>query len=325
MYKEKITIAVIGAGIIGLTTAIELLEAGYKNLTIYTKEQPPYKTNSDIAGAIWRPWKAYPEAEFEQWCLASLEKFKELSEIPASGIKYITAVEFFKTKEEIPAWVNAVAKVARPDNIVAPEGYPHYFAVSLPVAQTPIYRKYLFTKFKNLGGKIETRAINNLAELTSVNNIVINCTGEQARFLTNDNDVHPVRGQVVCVEAPQELNFYIGSVGDDITYIIPRPDLGEVILGGVYQENDTDLNIRANETKAILARAIKIYPALADAKIIAEHVGLRCARSSVRLEAEKTINSNSIIIHNYGHGGSAYTASWGCAKMVLSYCNGFIA
>ncbi|PYI70871.1 MAG: amino acid oxidase, partial [Verrucomicrobia bacterium] len=52
-------------------------------------------------------------------------------------------------------------------------------------------------------------------------------------------------------------------------------------------------------------------------RVLAERVGLRPFRKSgVRLEREK-LRDGRIVIHNYGHGGSGFTLSWGCAREVL--------
>ncbi|GBN96828.1 hypothetical protein AVEN_219601-1, partial [Araneus ventricosus] len=56
-----------------------------------------------------------------------------------------------------------------------------------------------------------------------------------------------------------------------------------------------------------------------EAKILRDWVGLRPCRPTPRLEREsiKTKNGNLEVIHNYGHGGSGVTLSWGCAYQVL--------
>jgi D-amino-acid oxidase len=50
---------------------------------------------------------------------------------------------------------------------------------------------------------------------------------------------------------------------------------------------------------------------------VAKRVGLRPFRKSgVRLERARLRDSRTII-HNYGHGGSGFTLSWGCAEEVV--------
>ena len=38
--KNKGRVLIVGAGIIGITTAYQFLKAGYKNVTVYSKEDP---------------------------------------------------------------------------------------------------------------------------------------------------------------------------------------------------------------------------------------------------------------------------------------------
>ena len=50
-------------------------------------------------------------------------------------------------------------------------------------------------------------------------------------------------------------------------------------------------------------------------------VGLRPYRSpGVRLEAE----AGTRIVHNYGHGGSGVTFSWGCAREVVEHVEALV-
>ena len=92
-----------------------------------------------------------------------------------------------------------------------------------------------------------------------------------------------------------------------------------MILGGVAQTNDWSLDVRMKDREYILEKCIKLIPELKNAEIIEDMVGLRPGRSEVRLEKE--ILFGRPIIHNYGHGGSGVTLSWGCADDVVELAN----
>ena len=57
-----------------------------------------------------------------------------------------------------------------------------------------------------------------------------------------------------------------------------------------------------------------------NAKIVEKQIGFRPSRvGGVRLELEvlKTNHGPLKVIHNYGHGGSGITLSWGCASEIV--------
>ncbi|MGH3436564.1 MAG: FAD-dependent oxidoreductase, partial [Sciscionella sp.] len=62
----------------------------------------------------------------------------------------------------------------------------------------------------------------------------------------------------------------------------------------------------------IVARCRTVEPRLAAAEVIETVVGLRPDRPAVRVEAESLGAAWSV--HNYGHGGSGVSLSWGCAR-----------
>ena len=88
------------------------------------------------------------------------------------------------------------------------------------------------------------------------------------------------------------------------------------LLGGTAQSDDWSLELRDSDRETILQKCEAVWPELDRSKIIGESVGLRPSRSEVRLESEKI--NDTLIIHNYGHGGAGVTLSWGCADEVVS-------
>jgi D-amino-acid oxidase len=70
-------------------------------------------------------------------------------------------------------------------------------------------------------------------------------------------------------------------------------------------------------TAGILARCTDIVPALAGATVLDSVAGLRPGRPEVRLEVDEDLLPVPVV-HNYGHGGSGVTISWGCAAEVTA-------
>ena len=108
---------------------------------------------------------------------------------------------------------------------------------------------------------------------------------------------------------------------------MPRGD-DRAVLGGFAEPDEWGLDIGLHNyepIRAIYRRCVEFLPALADAEIDAAEpvrVGLRpFRRRNVRLEREP----GSRIVHNYGHGGSGVTFSWGCALEAAELVAGILA
>src|SRR5207253_2698297 len=121
------------------------------------------------------------------------------------------------------------------------------------------------------------------------------------------------RGQVVIVP---KLSLSCTVVCDDapLMYAIPRAN--DCVLGGTNEVSD-DCKIDSSTTSRILAECTRVLN-IDKPRVVAERVGLRPFRKSgVRVERDH-LDDNRPVIHNYGHGGSGFTLSWGCAGQVLA-------
>jgi D-amino-acid oxidase len=86
-------IVVIGAGVIGLTTGIRLLEEGH-TVRLLARDLSP-ATTSDVAAAVWYPYRAYPRHRVEAWGRTALDCFRDLAARPESGVNQIVGCELF--------------------------------------------------------------------------------------------------------------------------------------------------------------------------------------------------------------------------------------
>ena len=99
-------VLVIGAGIVGLSTAVLLAKAGHR-VTIWTKERCP-NTTSNKAGAFWYP--AYGgENEDPQrlvrWCIRTYDYIKtHLADKLEAGVLKLPAYLFYDEVRTEPIW-----------------------------------------------------------------------------------------------------------------------------------------------------------------------------------------------------------------------------
>ena len=300
---------VVGCGVIGLTTAICLREAGLE-AGIVAAELPP-GTTSNVAAAIWYPYKAYPEDRVLFWGSRTFEVFEKLSGTPESGILMREGVEIWSRPVPDPWWAGAVPGVRRCKEDELPPGYLDGHALTVPIVEMPIYLAYLMDRFAAAGGSVQMRTLSSLDEADA--RVVVNCVGLGARDLVDDVSMEPIRGQIVRVRNPGIERFVLDEENPEgVTYIVPRS--GDCILGGTAEEGAWDLEPNPETAACILRRCTHLEPRLEGAEVLEHKVGLRPGRPEIRLERE---DGPIPRIHNYGHGGSGITLSWGCAEETL--------
>lgn len=305
-------IAIIGAGVSGLTTGIELLRQG-SQVTIYAEKITP-NTTSDVAAAMWSPYKIEPQKQAMQWALHSLEKFKQLMiETPETGIAFRPHTDLHTHAHARSEWMKYLDELPTPTYI--PEIYQtHSHTVNALVIDTTKYIPYLNKLFLTLGGTLKQQRIDNILEIAKHHDITINCSGIGAKSLVGDDSVYPIRGYVLSVKKIPNLNGSMVREDNQLTHIFTRND--DCLLGGTVDIGNWDLQPDTSIRDALIKRVKEICPMADNLEILAEKIGLRPGRPCLRLESER-INDQHNIIHNYGHGGAGITVSWGCAAEVV--------
>jgi D-amino-acid oxidase len=310
MAQSKLEVAVIGGGVIGLTSAIQLIQAGFA-VTLFARTLPP-NTTSDVAAAFWAPSATADNVKARGWALTSLSIFQDLAADPESGVAIVDLYSLTDFPTPMPYMANAGAMREVPPGVF-PVPWSGWCA-AVPRIDVPLYMPWLLARLQRMGGQIQPQILQALSGVGKAYSIIVNCTGLGAQALTGDA-MFPIRGQVISVRKPQGLAPDIIYANDEetTTYIIPRSQ--DCLLGGTYQFRDGNLEVDLAIAEQILARCAVFNPAFARPEIVQHKVGLRPGRYGVRLEQER-LSSGQIVIHNYGHGSVGHTLSWGCATEV---------
>jgi D-amino-acid oxidase len=315
-------VTVLGAGVSGLTCGVRLLEAGATAVTLVARDLPG-QTTSAVAGAVWFPYRVAPNERTGPWAEASYQRFAALIDQGGAPVSMVESTMLYpEPLAEEPWWLGAVpgerVRASRPDEL--PEGYADGRAVQVPCIEAPAYLDWLARRFADLGGRLDQAAVTRLDDLPG--DAVVDCAGTGATALAGDDTLKPVRGQVAYVRTHAALRFMVDETGPNaLAYVLPRPDV--VVLGGTAEEDDAELAPREVTTHDILARTQRLQPELQGATLVGAAVGLRPARPAVRLEADTTADGRPLV-HDYGHGGSGFTLSWGCADEVAELLLGAV-
>ncbi len=255
--------AVIGAGVIGLTTALALAGAGIR-VTIYADRLPP-DTTSDIAAALWEPTTLFsPDragepflTQFRFAARRSHQVFRERAGDPRYGVRWIRRLTF---KDAPPP--------ARPDPPAFETGdlYPGFAAdpalrFGFPYAErhyalmidTGLFMPALVADAERAGVRIVRRRFDDPADIASLNeSVIFNCAGLGARALFGDGALTPVRGQLLLLPAQPEIDYgYVYEAPEGLLYMFPRQDA--IVLGGATDYGDSSLDLRAEDSARIIA------------------------------------------------------------------------
>lgn len=347
-------VLVVGAGVSGLTSALTLAHAGVEVEIVAEKFQS--ELVSVVAGALWE-WPpavcGYHRdqtslARSKAWAMESYEIFCDLARDASTGVflrrsnfyftHQQTARELHKMNELAPKVRGFVRDrgLAEANGIDPAYGVVDAYAHLAPMIDTDQYMGWLRRQVEAAGVTITQRRVEGRlsdqeyalrAEFRA--DAIVNCTGLGA-IQTHGAPMYPLRGALVraindgsrmpkvdeahCIPHPE------GSTEQDMVFIVPRGE-NMLLLGGLTEEDEWSLDIGLHNHQPVrdmYRRCLDFMPVLTQAQLDPDEpvrVGLRpVGKGNVCLEREPETS----IVHNYGHGGSGFSFSWGCAHEVAN-------
>jgi D-amino-acid oxidase len=351
-------VLVVGAGVSGLTTALCLRRKGCV-VTVIADQFAPQVT-SVVAGALWEWPPAVCGSHQDErsltrskaWAATGYSIFRELSAKPGTGVYFRPVNFYFKKpvaqlpgdfrkmnefKDKVDGFVHD-PKLIGEHGINPALGLRDAYQFLSPTVDTDVYMRWLLAEAREARVTLLQRHVSGaladqVPELRREFDAdwVVNCSGLGARELAND-DVYPLRGALVRLlnDFTPPLRTAHCMSHDDTSgepffiFILPRGE-NRILLGGIAEPNQWEKDIHLDNyapIREMFRRCVEFLPSLASATLDAAEpvrVGLRpVRRQNVRLDREGTLP----LIHNYGHGGSGVTFSWGCAEEVAEMIAG---
>ncbi|KAJ4150418.1 hypothetical protein LMH87_011170 [Akanthomyces muscarius] len=359
------TVVVIGAGILGLSTAIKLQESiaarkssGGDDLRVLlvSREWPcsipgsPSKHSANYAsmwaGAHVRPIPATTaqlrreanwlketvtemgtQCETEPWSGLTRTMGIELLESPDDGYQKQDANSFFQ--ETGLGRYRKWSESELPKNVVLGFEYETY------CVNTPVYCQALLRRFILRGGKTLKSDLKSEWEAFGIHSnvvLVINASGTGF----GDPKYFPTRGQTVVTNMEDATKTVTRQNKDGTwSFIIPRFFSGGTIVGGTKQPGNWSVEPDADTRETLLAggRELRQFASSSankseDVSVIADVVGRRPTRDGgmrIELERRPVSGRQATVLHAYGAGGRGYEISWGVAGEVAQLASDFLA
>jgi D-amino-acid oxidase len=304
-------IVIIGAGVIGLTSAVVLCEAGHR-VRVLTAESTT-ETTSASAGAMWGPWLVEPRERVLAWAETTLTVLTQLAQVPGSGVHVRSGVDVSQVEHAPPDWAHLQPDRAPVTSAELPTGYTVGTRYRAPIVDMPVYLDYLAARLRTAGGMVEPRRLTTLHADDA--EVVVNCSGMGAADLVPDSSMFPIRGYQIVVPNPGIKEFLEADTGDSPDLIAIYPHNDHLVLGGTANVGEWDRQPDVRVAEAILARCADLEPRLQGLPILEHRIGLRPTRPHVRLDLAHASHGPPVI-HNYGHGGAGVSLAWGCAEEV---------
>ncbi|MDM4765819.1 FAD-dependent oxidoreductase [Pelomonas sp. SE-A7] len=275
-------IAVIGCGVIGLTTARVAQQAGLK-VRIYAKARPPEVASSGATG-MWSPesricTEAHADAAFvERWEAMARHSFKihqSLLGLAAAPLEWrdgfvLSDVPFDQPLAPVddgePDYPDLQSRIAD----LHPHGAPlapgeHPFRVPHVRRFTQLtfnighYQRLLLEDFFREGGEIVQREFGSPRELAGLSErCLVNCTGYGARALFGDDSLVPVRGQTARLIPQPEVDYLLLYRGHRLA-MVPRRDGLLVQVQRPHDFGNGDVRVDREESAAAVRLLASVY------------------------------------------------------------------
>jgi D-amino-acid oxidase len=250
-------VAVIGAGVMGLTTARLVQEAGFP-VTIYARALPP-DTTSNIAGGQWHPFGHFRRSavtpEWRAQFLAAADYSWRRFQIMVGddyGIRWLPTYTEGTESQLLPTFPprNRVLNAA-----------DHPFPVERLSAYDTLYvetgrlLRQLLRDVQIAGGAVRVRNFASPADIAALpERLVFNCTGLGARDLFGDTGMEPVRGQLAILLPQPEIRYaFTGESG----YMFPRAD--GIVLGGTFERGIWETTPEPETIARIIAQHQRLF------------------------------------------------------------------
>jgi D-amino-acid oxidase len=251
--REVRTAAILGAGVIGLTTATVLQQNGFV-VKIYAKGFQR-ETTSFVAGGQFAPSHVeYPRTG------AGFSRFQRLLARSYRAHEACIGLGFGVSRRPNYCWgrsrgLDTVPRDVIPEPVYLSrlpfEGHTSSgYVYETLLVEPPLFLKKLEEDLLENGAEFERRTFIDRSDMLTLNeDLIVNCTGLGAREVAADANMIGIKGQLVWLPPQPHLQYLYQDHG----YIFPRGDV--VVVGGTSERGVETTHPDPEACRRLLAHA----------------------------------------------------------------------
>ena len=278
-------VRIIGAGVAGLTCAVELAERGEAVEVLERGAQLGAAGCSWYAGGMLAPWcereRAEPlvaqlGAEGIGWWRAHFAGTEQQGSLVVAHERDVRELRRFAGRTEHFEWLESAAIAALEPDLAGRFARALFFADEAHLDPRAALGA-LAKRLEELGGRVRFGVDGAPAEVGAARDVrVIRCTGLAARDVLTGlrgvtGEMLLLRTREVCLSRPVRVLHPRLPL-----YIVPRGD-GLFMVGATMIESDSAGRISARSMLELLNAAYAVHPAFGDAEIVEIGTGVRPA------------------------------------------------
>lgn len=320
----KCCVVVVGAGIVGLTTALRLHEAGH-NVAIVAAETPNTVLarestklkgrergtyTSSGSGGYWMPFTV--AGNVEHWATTTFHMQVEEAANATPGVSMHDGFILRATDlTDMPWWkhLTNMKTVTHAEDHRVPSEYKGAWLLTVPIVHMDVYMLHLEYRARakgididlalDVGGESAIKGLT-LAQVCDYAEskygdakrlVIVNCCGTGASKLWHDDATNVGRGVTVRVKRPPHINYFItedkadGLLSRNGLLVYCLPRGDEYTLGGTLFVGDWNESTGLDEVAALKERCEHLIPGISTWEQTGFWTGLRPLRKSgVRVE-----------------------------------------
>jgi glycine/D-amino acid oxidase-like deaminating enzyme len=283
-------IGVIGAGAIGLTTAVVAQRAGLK-VRIFTKDMMPH-VRSFRATGVYSPSARIVALDYatpafrkmwEDWARYSYYQYNSMLGLPGTPVEWVDTYKMSDTpfakgsslythapypsepdyphleEEHTPDLMSAMQDLSQDQH---PFPVPYVRRMNTMMFNIAAHANALLQEFLARGGDIVIREFENPRQFQDLpEKTIVHSTGYAAKALLGDNSMVPVRGQTARLIPQPEVDYAISYDSQNV-YTVPRRD-GMIVQEWSQGDYNNEKEVAyLDATKGSVAKIAKMMEAM---------------------------------------------------------------